>query len=122
MDCVLTRIAKLNFLTYTRYGDDITFSGSYISTNTYRKIKYTIKNFGIFLNPEKEEYSNGQSAPLITEINCSGSYPKVPRSYKRKLRALKHKAVLSNSPAQKNILLRKAKHKELFINYVEKKS
>ena len=120
MDVVLSRIARRNNLVYTRYGDDITFSGRYISKNVYKKIKYTIENFGIILNKEKEEFSEGKSDPLITGINCSGKYPKVPRSYKRKIRALKHKATITNNPLQKVRLVREAKHKELFIRYIER--
>jgi len=74
-------------LFYTRYIDDITISGPFISQNTTIMIKEIVVKNGLVLNFLKEKFSNGNQAISVTGINISGRLPKVPRTYKRKLRA-----------------------------------
>lgn len=74
-------------LFYSRYIDDVTISGPFISQHTCEQIKSIIINSGFIINPLKEKYSQGDSSICITGLNISGKHPKVPRKYKRNIRA-----------------------------------
>lgn len=119
MDLALSRIAKKYSLVFTRYGDDITFSGKYISHNIRKYIINKILSFGIILNNKKEEYTSGDFSPLITGLNTSGHHLKVPRSYKKRLRASLHRADHAKTDSERENILQRVRHQSLYIQNME---
>lgn len=119
LDKELTYLAKKFHLIFSRYGDDISFSGKYIHPGMIRIIKHKISQFGFKLNNKKEEFTNGEKAVLITGLNTNGANLKVPRKYKRNLRAEDHQA--SRAPNSIKAKIQKTiQGKENYINYIEK--
>ena len=80
-------------LIYTRFVDDFTFSGSFISPKTLDKIKEIIEAHGFILKSQKEFFSHGEKAPVVTGLNTQRRQLNVPRKYKQNLRAAKHKFI-----------------------------
>ena len=110
-------------LNYSRYVDDITISGDFITEGTRDRIREIIQEEGLTLNRKKEFFSKGEKAAIVTGLNVSGDKPKVPRSYKQNLRAARHNAVAR--PPQSKIEVEKAIRsiagKDQYINYIEGK-
>ena len=108
-------------LSYSRYIDDITISGDFITEGTRNRVRKLIQDEGLFLNREKEFFSKGEKVAIVTGLNISTDKPKVPRSYKRNLRAAKHNAqtkpVSDKASAEKT--MRSIKGKEQYIKFVE---
>jgi retron-type reverse transcriptase len=121
LDQDIEKYISNKMLTYTRYIDDITISGSFISEHTREQIKQIIIGHGFILNIDKEIYSAGDKAPSVTGINTSGKTLKVPRRYKRNLRAEKMQA-RGSTPQDPINAARQAKSisgKENYIRYIE---
>lgn len=74
-------------LKYSRYIDDITVSGDFISEKTKARIREIVTRNIFILNTDKELFSTGDSAAIVTGLNTNGKKPIVPRPYKRNLRA-----------------------------------
>lgn len=108
-------------LHYSRYIDDITISGDFITESTRDRIRELIQGEGLTLNRKKEFFSSGEKSSIVTGLNISGDKPKVPRSYKRNLRAAKHnmakKPPTDSVTAEKE--MRSIKGKEQYIKYIE---
>ena len=108
-------------LAYSRYIDDITISGDFITESTRDRIRELIMEEGLTLNRKKEFFSKGSAPAIVTGLNINGDKPKVPRSYKRNLRAAKHNAtrkpMLDTASFEKN--MRSIKGKEQYIRYIE---
>ncbi|WP_196772804.1 reverse transcriptase family protein [Pseudodesulfovibrio alkaliphilus] len=77
-------------LTYTRFIDDLTFSGRRIPEGFIRKTKEIITSFGLLLNDEKEELFTPYKGKLVTGINVNTNKVRVSRYYKKSVRAQKH--------------------------------
>jgi hypothetical protein len=109
-------------LSYSRYVDDITVSGDFITEGTRDRIRALIQKEGLILNHKKEFFSNGEKAAIVTGLNINTDKPLVPREYKRNLRAAKHNAlakpVSDKDAAEKEV--RSIKGKEQYIKYIEK--
>lgn len=121
MDIELASYAKANQLKYTRYGDDISFSGKYISEGQREHIKLVISSYGFRLNEKKEEYTSGGIAPIITGLNTSTAKPLVPRRYKRQVRAMEYKIFdIPDSDDNKRHLMNSAKGRKQYIEVVER--
>lgn len=118
LDIELARLAKKYNLLFSRYGDDISFSGKYIHPGMKKIIKDKILQFGLKLNNDKEEFTNGGETVLITGLNANGNCLKVPRKYKRNLRAQVHQSnrlpKIEKLKTQKSIA-----GKTNYINYIE---
>lgn len=90
LDKRLYAISEEHGLSYTRFIDDLTFSGRAIPESFTEKVKSIIEAFGLPLNKEKEEYLTPENGKLVTGVNVNVKNVRVPRSYKRKVRAHKH--------------------------------
>lgn len=120
LDALLASYAANNKLNYTRYGDDISFSGGRITQQTRTEIKQYIIQFGVILNSKKEEFSQGENSPLITGLNTSGPRLKVPRAFKRRLRAAKYEYTVKNMAANEEEHLQNSiVGRELYIKFIE---
>lgn len=87
LDKRLFAFARKNNLKYTRYADDITFSGEKIPVKFINYVTTIIQSCGFSLNTKKTILQQQQNSKrIITGISISDSTIKVPREYKRKLK------------------------------------
>lgn len=75
---------------YTRFVDDLAFSGRYISDEFRREVKHIIESFGLPLNKDKEEFLTTHNLKEVTGVNVNSKRVRVSRSYKRKIRVQKY--------------------------------
>ncbi len=87
LDNRLEKLSSRHDLVYTRYADDITFSGDYISTSFLKYTQEIIEDYGFVLNSEKTILSRKPGKRIVTGLSVSGSRLKVPREFKRELRS-----------------------------------
>lgn len=108
-------------LMYSRYIDDITISGDFITESTRDRIRELIIEEGLVLNHKKEFFSKGETAVIVTGLNINGDKPKVPRNYKRNLRAAKFNVANTRSTDKVAVekIIRSIKGKEQYIKYIE---
>lgn len=90
LDVRLLKFSKHFGLKYTRYADDITFSGTVIPVKFISYISKIIESEGFEVNTEKTRLYKSQSKKIVTGILVSGETMKVPKEYKRKLRQTMH--------------------------------
>lgn len=86
LDSRLYCFAKYFSLAYTRYADDIAFSGETLPWKLQSYIYKIIEEEGFIINENKTKLLKGNSKKIITGISVNTISPKVPRSYKRQLR------------------------------------
>lgn len=102
LDLRLSAAAKIASLSYTRYADDLTFSGNHVSASTMHLVKSIVESEGFSINNEKTLLANGQKK-IVTGISVSGDRLKLPRSTRRALRQEFHfvrkRGVLSHMAA-----------------------
>ena len=90
MDRELARIAMTEGLSYTRYADDITFSGSRIPIPFITAVTEVAKDNNLRINKEKTRRSGKGSRKVITGVSISSGKPTIPRSLKREIRQKIH--------------------------------
>ncbi|NMC49230.1 MAG: hypothetical protein GYA47_07375 [Desulfovibrio sp.] len=92
-----------------------------MSEQNKQVIKKIIENHGFIINTAKEKFSAGDNAPNITGINTSYAYPKVPRKYKRNIRAAINQAnaMARHEPLQAEILYRSITGRKKYVEYIE---
>lgn len=89
LDYRLKTLARHKGLNYTRYADDITFSGDKIEHSLIDTIKGIIEDEGFRINEEKTRlYKNGNRR-IVTGI-CITDTLSIPREYKRAIRQELH--------------------------------
>lgn len=85
LDRRLYRIAKKYNLKYSRYADDIAFSGECISVKFIEYVKGIITDCGFLVNDNKirlyKEYGN----KILTGLSLATGVPRLPRDYRRSL-------------------------------------
>ncbi|WP_051249763.1 reverse transcriptase family protein [Maridesulfovibrio zosterae] len=90
LDKRLSSLAQVYDLKYTRFVDDLTFSGRSIPDIFIVEVKKIIESFGLPLNKDKEVLLTPNDLKLVTGINVNAKKVKVSRKYKRALRAQIH--------------------------------
>ena len=86
LDKRLTGLANKYGLNYSRYADDITFSGNIVQLKRIKKIVYHIINGeNLFVNYGKTKIIKRGGQFLITGINVEGKICKVPGKKKREI-------------------------------------
>lgn len=85
LDKTLYKFSKKNNLTYTRYADDLVFSGDYISLKFRNFVIFLIKKYGFKVNSKKTSLKINAGQNIVTGILVKDSVF-VPKKYKRKLR------------------------------------
>ncbi len=85
LDLRLSGLSKKYDLTYTRYCDDLSFSGKNIPDSFVKTAKEIIRQSGFRLkNKENTEKRCTKDRPqIVTGLSVAGSSPKVPRSIKK---------------------------------------
>jgi hypothetical protein len=85
MDTALVDFCSLHNLTYTRYADDLSFSGD--NVDVLEEIETIVAQHGFALNQRKTRfYRKGQSQYVTGLTVADSSYPRIPRRFKDKLR------------------------------------
>lgn len=87
LDNRLSLLSNKYNLSYTRYADDLTFSGDYIPCQYIDIVSSIIENYGLCVNSDKTCLHTKQGKRIVTGLSVSGSNIKVPRKYKRDLRS-----------------------------------
>ena len=106
LDVELSRIAKENSLNYTRYADDMTFSGNKKIQNLEANITQIIKNSEYVLSEKKTKCMGKNSQQKVTGLVVNDRIL-LPRTLRRKIRAIKHAVRLdgvSNAIAHSNLV------------------
>ena len=93
LDSRLQGLATLRSLNYTRYADDLCFSGEYINSGIVDIISEIISNEGFAVNSEKTRLVRGHGRRVVTGISVVNAQPKLPRSLKRMWRAEIHSCI-----------------------------
>lgn len=87
LDRRLINFAKKFNLKYTRYADDLTFSGDEIPAKLINYITAIIKNEGFEVNTTKTRlYKNKNTRRIVTGVSVNGDSLSLPKSYKRDLK------------------------------------
>lgn len=90
LDKRLIGLSKQYNLRYTRYADDLTFSGDFIPAKLIEYISKIVSSEGFTINSEKTRlYKNGGKR-IVTGISVIGNELKLPKDYKRSLRQELH--------------------------------
>jgi hypothetical protein len=90
LDVRLELLAEKYELRYTRYADDMTFSGNYIPHNFIQIVSGIIDDFGLNVNEGKTRLHTKKGQRIVTGISVTGDEPKLPKSKKRELRQKIH--------------------------------
>lgn len=86
LDSRLSGLSLKYGLIYSRYADDLTFSGDKISIKTKEIILKIIIEQGFVINKEKIHLCRSKGKRIVTGLSVAGQKLMVPREYKRKLR------------------------------------
>jgi len=89
LDMRLSRLAKKLKLDYTRYADDLTFSGDRIKKSSFNIIKKIIKEEGFSIAPRKTRFMSNYNRQIVTGLVVNETL-NVPRKERRRLRAILH--------------------------------
>lgn len=90
MDTRIYSLAKKLGLKYTRYADDMAISGDYLSYKVIDYVTKIIKEEGFVPNEDKTHLLIGSRKKIVAGISVSGETPKLPRSFRRKLKQELH--------------------------------
>ena len=86
LDQRLWRLSRRFQLKYTRYADDMTFSGKHISSQFIEIVANIISDFGLAVNTNKTHLNKAKGKKIVTGISVGGTCLSVPREFKRELR------------------------------------
>jgi hypothetical protein len=86
----LIHLAKKFNLKYTRYADDLTFSGPTISAIFISYVNDIVINEGFVINDSKTRLYQQKSKRIVTGISVIDKEIKIPRNYKRDLKQELH--------------------------------
>lgn len=90
LDGRLSEFAKQYALSYTRYADDMTFSGRDISIWHQKCLTEIIREEGFRINDEKSVLIRGAGKKIVTGISISRGVMKLPKQTKRAIRSRSH--------------------------------
>lgn len=86
LDNRLLKFSKKFDLKYTRYADDLAFSGDSIPVKHIEYISKIINSCGFIVNEKKTILQQEKHKRIVTGISIAEDVIKVPRAYKRKLK------------------------------------
>lgn len=88
IDIRLNNLAKSLSLKYSRYADDLAFSGEKIPRNLTKTIEKILQHYDFNINHKKSKLKINGSKKIITGISISNNELKIPKKFKRELRAI----------------------------------
>jgi retron-type reverse transcriptase len=88
LDYRLENFAKIYNIKYTRYADDLTFSGSYRFLNVYFKnfVEKIIVDEGFNINHSKSRFNGKSRRQIITGLVINNNNISIPKEYIRRIR------------------------------------
>lgn len=86
LDVRLSGLAERFGYAYTRYADDLTFSGDWISVKFIDSVKDVVNDEGFSVNDEKTKILGPWCRKIITGVSISSGKPCIPRELKRTIR------------------------------------
>lgn len=86
LDDRLSRLSKKHNLNYTRYADDMTFSGGYISTNFLGVVECIISGCGLTTNTSKTRLMIETNKKIVTGLSVSGKSLRITRELRRSIK------------------------------------
>ena len=86
IDARISGVAKEYQVNYTRYADDMTFSGERISSRFQFIINQIVEEDGFTINREKTRFIKGKHQKIVTGISISEDKLTVPKSKRREVR------------------------------------
>ena len=86
MDRRLKGLCDKFFITYTRYADDLTFSGNKINNSFIRLATSIISDEGFCVNQDKTKLLHQNARKIVTGVSISSGRTTIPKSLKRRLR------------------------------------
>lgn len=90
MDTRLRALSRKYQLTYTRYADDLVFSGNYIPHRFINFVEEILLAEGFLANKKKTKLIIGKGKKIVTGISISNDKLTIPRKTKRHLRKEAH--------------------------------
>lgn len=93
LDERLQQLASKFSLKYSRYADDMAFSGSHINMAFCDMVRQVVKSEGFELNENKSLLARNRGKIIITGISISRNRLCLPRSTKRALRQQSHRLI-----------------------------
>lgn len=85
LDNRLLRLAKKMNYKYTRYADDLAFSGEYITPSFTEYVVKIISECKFIVNAAKVKLYKGAGAKILTGVSLANGKIRVPREYRRNL-------------------------------------
>jgi retron-type reverse transcriptase len=86
LDNRLSKLAENSLLRYSRYADDLTFSGKKISHSFSNVVSSIVLDYGLEINSEKTRLKLHHGSRIITGISISGKRLSVPCKFKREIK------------------------------------
>ncbi|MBF0212418.1 MAG: RNA-directed DNA polymerase [Magnetococcales bacterium] len=90
LDLELQQIADSINLVYTRYADDMTFSGSFTTKEQISQficqVSAVVGKFGFSINQQKTSLSRTGGRKIVTGLSVEGDALRLPRAYKDAIR------------------------------------
>ena len=86
LDARITGLAKKYEVNYTRYADDMTFSGERISKRFQSFVNKIVEEDGFNINQEKTRFIKGQHQKIVTGVSISADKLTVPKAKRREVR------------------------------------
>lgn len=86
LDKRLSLLSTSYQLTYTRYADDLCFSGEYIPHELIQTIESIIIDYNLTPNKNKTRLQLNNNKRIVTGISVSGPKATIPRQLKRELK------------------------------------
>jgi len=86
LDMRLSGLAKRYGFVYTRYADDLSFSGDWIPVKFIEAVSTVVVEEGFVINQEKTKILGPWSRKIITGVSISSGKSCIPRATKRRIR------------------------------------
>jgi len=83
-------LASANKITYSRYADNLVFSGNYVAYSLVATIEKILNAYGFDLNCEKTYLSTGKGKRVIVGVSVAETKIKLPQDKKREIRQEVH--------------------------------
>jgi RNA-directed DNA polymerase len=90
LDAQLNKIAIDNGLVYTRYADDLSFSGEAVPIEMASRISTAVDSAGFTINTGKTTFSREGNRKIVTGVSISSGELRLPRRYLRELKKQIH--------------------------------
>lgn len=102
LDVRMSGLALKFGLAYSRYADDLTFSGKFVHTRFVKYIADIVTDEGFCINEEKTTIIHSGNQQIITGVSIASGVLKLPRKTKREIRKNVHFLIRNGLLSQLN--------------------